>query len=175
MLKNGLSDARNYEAAVSYRTSKLIQREKVDEQLLILNQYGILVEGGYRNDEIRAANKGKPLNASVSANQTQINHYNFQVENLILQEIVKRKTGQIILEGIRSSGWAVVVRDMWAAGETCNSTTDGGAEMHRGGSMWLSGSLQTYHATWIPRAASTHPEAAERKACSMNWSTRFVW
>ena len=101
-------------------------------KLLILNQYGILVEGGYRNDEIRAANKGKPLNASVSANQTQINHYNFQVENLILQEIVKRKTGQIILEGIRSSGWAVVVRDMWAAGETCNSTTDGGAEIHRG-------------------------------------------
>ena len=101
-------------------------------KLLILNQYGILVEGGYRNDEIRAANKGKPLNASVSANQAQINHYNFQVENIILQEIVKRKTGQIILEGIHSSGWSVVVRDMWAAGDTCNSTTLGGPEMHRG-------------------------------------------
>ncbi|MGA7883356.1 MAG: hypothetical protein WCD63_21035 [Terrimicrobiaceae bacterium] len=101
-------------------------------KLFILNQYGILVDGGYRNDEIRATNKGKPLGASVSANQAQINHYNFQVENIILQEIVKRKTGQIILEGLRSSGWSVVIRDMWAAGETCNSTTLGGPEMHRG-------------------------------------------
>ena len=36
LLTNGLSDARNYQAAVSYRTSKLIQREKVDEQTLNL-------------------------------------------------------------------------------------------------------------------------------------------
>ena len=85
-------------------------------KLLIFELYGILVDGGYRNDEIRAASKGKSLGASVSANQVQINHYNFLVENIILQEIVKRKTGQIILEGIRSSGWKVVVRDMWTAG-----------------------------------------------------------
>ena len=64
--------------------------------LFILNQYGILVNGGHRA-------------SIVKMTQAQINHYNFQVENLILQEIVKRKTGQIILEGIRSSGWSVVV------------------------------------------------------------------
>jgi hypothetical protein len=104
----------------------------VSSKLLILNQYGILVDGGFRNDEIRAANKGKPLGASVSANQAQINHYNFQVENIILQEIAKPKTGQIILEGIRSSGWSVVVRDMWTARNTCNSTTEGRPEMYRG-------------------------------------------
>jgi hypothetical protein len=104
----------------------------MSRKLLILNLYGILVDGGYRNEEIRQANKGKPLGASVHANRAQIDHYNFQVEHLILQEIAKRKTGQIILEGIRSSGWSVVVRDMWSAGDTCNSTTLGTPEMYRG-------------------------------------------
>jgi hypothetical protein len=50
-------------------------------KLLSLNLYRIFIDGGYRN--------------KVFATQDQINHYNFQVENVV-EEILKRKTGQII-------------------------------------------------------------------------------
>ena len=120
---------RGRKITVSYLPSEAILSKGKESmsKLFILNQYGILVDGGYRNNEIRAANKG----ASLLETQAQINDYNFQVEEIILREIVKRKTGQIILEGIHSSGWSVVVRPKWWV-EGCNATAVGGPEMHRG-------------------------------------------
>jgi hypothetical protein len=84
----------------------------------IFIRYGILIDGSY-NDEKKAL----PLN------QAQIEHYNFQVVKAF-EEILKRKTGEIIVEGIRSAGWYVVVMPFWY--NTCNNGTNGRSKMVRG-------------------------------------------
>jgi hypothetical protein len=84
----------------------------------IFIRYGILIDGSYNNEK-----KALPLN------QAQIEHYNFQVVKAF-EEILKRKTGEIIVEGIRSAGWYVVVMPFWY--NTCNNGTNGRSKMVRG-------------------------------------------
>jgi hypothetical protein len=55
-------------------------------------------------------------------NQTQIDDFDFQVGK-VFDQVLKRKTGQIILEGIHHSGWAIVVTPYWET--NCNSITVG--------------------------------------------------
>jgi hypothetical protein len=81
--------------------------------ILILKVYGILIDGSFNNEL-----KNVPLN------RAQIDHYDFQV-GTIFQEILRRKTGQIIVEGIRSSGWPIVVMPYWR--NDCNNQTVGGS------------------------------------------------
>jgi hypothetical protein len=88
------------------------------ETMFIFLRYGILIDGSHNNEK-----KKVPLNSP------QIEHYNFQVGKAF-EEILKRKTGQIILEGIRASGWYVVVMPFWY--DTCNNGTVGRPEMVRG-------------------------------------------
>lgn len=62
-------------------------------------------------------------------NQAQIAHFNFQTAKAF-DQILIRKTGQIIVEGIASEGWVVVVMPYWR--DDCNNTTVGRGEMVRG-------------------------------------------
>ena len=81
------------------------------ETVHILMRYGILIDGSYNNDKKK-----------IQLKRAEINNYNFQVEKAF-QEILKRKTGQIIAEGIHSSGWPIVVMPYW--GSDCNNITQG--------------------------------------------------
>jgi hypothetical protein len=65
--------------------------------LYFLARYRILIDASFNNDKRKS-----PLNP------TQISDYDFQVENVFL-EILTRKTGQIIAEGIGSAGNTVLV------------------------------------------------------------------
>jgi len=75
-------------------------------------RYRILVDGSYKD-----ATKRK-----VPLNQAQIDNYKFQVGR-IFDEILSCATGQVILEGIHSSGWVVIVTPHW--GSDCNHITVG--------------------------------------------------
>ena len=88
------------------------------ESIYILMRYGILIDGSYRNEKKK-----------IQLKPAEIDDYNFQVEKAF-KEIVKRKTGQIIVEGIHSSGWPIVV--MPYLGKDCNNLTNAYPEMHRG-------------------------------------------
>jgi hypothetical protein len=83
-----------------------------------LMRYGILIDGSYRNERMK-----------IKLKRAEIDDYNFQVEKAF-KEILKRKTGQIIVEGIAAEGWAVVVMPYWR--NDCNNTTVGRAKMVRG-------------------------------------------
>jgi hypothetical protein len=88
--------------------------------LYFVTKYHILIEAGYNN------NKRKfPLTP------TQIRDWNFQVERIFL-EILKRKTGQIIANGISSSGYPIVVTPLRLGPRICNAETRGPATMQRG-------------------------------------------
>lgn len=78
---------------------------------LIYARYRISINGSYLNEHRK-----------VPLNQTQINDFDFQVGK-IFDQIVKRKTGRIIVEGIYYSGWAIVVFPYNAP--VCNSVTGG--------------------------------------------------
>jgi hypothetical protein len=88
------------------------------EPAFIYLRYRILIDGSYNNQK-----KKVPLN------DAQIAHFNFHTARAF-DEILKRKTGQIILEGIHSEGWAVVVQPYWH--DDCNNTTIGRGKMVRG-------------------------------------------
>jgi hypothetical protein len=88
------------------------------DPIFIAMRYRIFIDGSYMNEKQK-----------VPLNQAQVNNFNFQVAN-IFGDILKRKTGQIIVEGIRSTGWAVVIRPYTR--NVCNSDTHGGAEMIKG-------------------------------------------
>jgi hypothetical protein len=93
-------------------------------KLLFLNLYHILIDGGYENKE--------------NPTPDQINHYNFLVENIV-EEILRRKTGQIILEGIRDSSHYVVIRPKFRyikpdgsfVHVPCSATTQASSEMQK--------------------------------------------
>jgi hypothetical protein len=78
----------------------------------------ILIDGGYNNQK-----KKVPLN------QAQIAHFNFHTARAF-DEILKRTTGQIIVGGIASEGWTVVVMPYWR--DDCNNQTVGRSKMIRG-------------------------------------------
>ena len=80
-----------------------------------LKRYGILISASYNNEK-----RTPPLT------DTQIRDYDFPVEKIFL-EILKHKTGQIIVEGIRSSGYSVVVMPYWY--KNCNAETVGRGKM----------------------------------------------
>ena len=88
------------------------------ETVYILMRYGILIDGSYRNEKKK-----------IQSKRAEIDNSNFQVEKAF-QEILKRKTGQIIVEGIHSSGWPIVVMPYW--GSDCNNATVGMDKMVRG-------------------------------------------
>ena len=81
-------------------------------------RYRILIDGGYNNQKRK-----------VPLNQAQIAHFNFHTGRAF-DEIPKRTTGQIIVEGIASEGWAVVIMPYWR--DDCNNQTVGRGEMVRG-------------------------------------------
>ena len=64
----------------------------------IFARYRIAIDGSYKNDK-----------QQVPLSQTQIGDFNLKVGNLF-DEILRRKTGRIILQGIWETGWAIVVR-----------------------------------------------------------------
>jgi hypothetical protein len=74
-----------------------------------LNRYSVLIDGSYLNDKRRV-----PLSAA------EIRDYDFQVEKIFLG-ILNRKTGQIIVEGIHSSKYYVLVMPYWR--KICNAET----------------------------------------------------
>jgi hypothetical protein len=84
----------------------------------IFLRYRIWIDGGHNNQK-----KKVPLT------QAQIAHFNFHTARAF-EEILKRKTGRIIVEAIASEGWAVVVMPYWH--DDCNSTTVARGEMVRG-------------------------------------------
>ena len=73
--------------------------------------YRVWIDGGYKNDKRK-----------VPWNQTQIDDFNLKVGTLF-DQILERKTGKIIVEGIRDSGWAIAVAPY--TGAACNSVTVG--------------------------------------------------
>ena len=77
----------------------------------IFARYRIPIDGSYINDKRK-----------VPLSQTQIDDFSLKVGN-IFDEILRRKTGQIILQGIRDSGWAIVVFPYTVT--ACNSQTVG--------------------------------------------------
>jgi hypothetical protein len=81
-------------------------------------RYRILIDGSWNNKKRKA-----PLN------DAQIAHFNFHTARAF-DEILKRKTGQIIVEGIHSEGWAVVVQPYWR--DDCNNKTVGRSQMVSG-------------------------------------------
>jgi hypothetical protein len=85
---------------------------------VIFFRYRILIDGS-RNNQKR----------KVPLTDAQIAHFNFHTARAF-DEILKRKTGQIILEGIHSEGWAVVVQPYWR--DDCNNTTIGRGKMVQG-------------------------------------------
>jgi hypothetical protein len=77
----------------------------------IFARYRIAIDGSYKNDK-----------QQVPLSQTQIVDFNLKVSNLF-DEILRRRTGQIILQGIWETGWAIVVRPYTLS--ACNSETIG--------------------------------------------------
>jgi hypothetical protein len=77
----------------------------------IFARYRIAIDGSYKNNK-----------QQVPLSQTQIGDFNLKVGNLF-DEILRRKTGQIILQGIWETGWAIVVRPYTLS--ACNSETVG--------------------------------------------------
>ena len=88
------------------------------DPVFIYLRYRIMIEGGYNNKK-----KKVPLS------DAQIAHFNFHTTKAF-EQILQRKTGQIIVEGIAAEGWAVVVMPYWR--DDCNNTTHGRGEMVRG-------------------------------------------
>ena len=129
--------------------------------MFIFLRYGILVDGSYHNEK-----KKLPLNAA------QIEDYNFQVAKAF-DEILKRRTGQIILDGIRATGWYVVVMPFWY--DTCNDGTVGRSEMvRRSGVNVVVGFTPDPSMFRGPQNQASSREALQRSLYSMNWFTPFV-
>jgi hypothetical protein len=85
-----------------------------DHILYFWAHYRILIDASFNNEKRKT-----PLTP------TQIRDYDFHVENVFL-EILKRKTGQIIAEGIRSAGYTVLVAPLpRGVKDVCNAKTDG--------------------------------------------------
>jgi hypothetical protein len=85
--------------------------------LYFLKRYRILIDASFNNDRRKA-----PLTP------TQIRDYDFQVENIFM-DILTRKTGQIIVEGIGSEGNTVLVAPPMGVKYGCNPQTTGPGSM----------------------------------------------
>jgi hypothetical protein len=86
--------------------------------LYFLKRYRILIDASFNNDQ-----RITPLTP------TQISDYDFQVENIFL-DILTRKTGQIIVEGIREEGYTVLIAPGRKGGkDPCNPFTAGPPRM----------------------------------------------
>jgi hypothetical protein len=83
--------------------------QKSMDTTYILFRYNILISARFNNEK-----------RQVPLNDAQILDYDLQAAK-IFEDILKRKTGQIIVEGIHSSGWAPVVMPYWR--HTCNAST----------------------------------------------------
>ena len=92
--------------------------------LYFTTRYRVLIDAGYNNDKRKS-----PLTL------TQIRDWNFKVENIFL-EILKRKTGQIIANGIYSSGYPIIVTPLRLGPKICNAETKGPGRM-QGGDIYV--------------------------------------
>jgi len=127
----------------------------------IFLRYRILIDGGYNNQKKK-----------VALNQARIAHFNFHTGRAF-DEILTHTTGQIILEGIASEGWAVVVMPYWR--DDCNNTTVGRGEMVRGsGPNVIVGFQPDAPCLVDSQTKDFKPGGSPAEALSMNWSTHFV-
>jgi hypothetical protein len=81
-------------------------------------RYKILIDAGYNNEK-----------RQVPRNEAQVLDYNIHARK-VFEDILERKTGRIIVEGISSSGFDVVVMPWWQ--NSCNATTISRKHMERG-------------------------------------------
>ena len=81
-------------------------------------RYSILIDAGYNNEK-----------RAVPWNEAQILDYNIRAKK-VFEDILERKTGRIIVEGISSKGFDVVVMPWWK--NSCNATTISRKHMERG-------------------------------------------
>lgn len=81
-------------------------------------RYKILIDAGYNNDK-----------RQVPRSEAQVLDYNIRARK-VFEEILERRTGRIIVEGILSYGFDVVVMPWWK--NSCNATTIARKHMERG-------------------------------------------
>jgi hypothetical protein len=100
-------------------------------------RYRISINGSYRNETRK-----------VPLNQAQIDDFDFQV-GMLVDQILKRKTGQIILKGIYYSGWAIVVLPFTSP--SCNSITTGrpGRDLIEGRGFNVAVSFKLDPSCWV--------------------------
>jgi hypothetical protein len=89
------------------------------DTVIIYYRYGVLTDGGHNNDK-----------KEIPWTKDQIFHYNLQTAKTF-EDILKRKTGQIIIEGIRATGWIPVVMPKFLP-NSCDARTVSRDKMARG-------------------------------------------